>query len=76
MDIHELYATAIGSLLVLLVGWQVARVADAIWRHSLQVMRKNLLQTLIVTRRKGSSDYTLGVGIAILLLVVGNIVAV
>lgn len=42
----------------------------------MQFIRKNLLQTLLVTRRAGSSDYTVGVGVAIALLLVGNIVAV
>lgn len=76
MDIQELYTTAFGSLLVLLLGWQIARVGDALWRRSLQFIRSNLLQTLILTRKTGSSDYTVGVGVAIALLLVGNIVAV
>jgi len=76
MDTQELYATAFGSLLVLLLGWQIAKVGDAFWRRSVQFIRKNLLQTLLVTRRAGSSDYTVGVGVAIALLLVGNIVAV
>jgi hypothetical protein len=76
MDTQELYATAFGSLLVLLLGWQIAKVGDAFWRRSVQFIRKNLLQTLLVTRRAGSSNYTVGVGVAIALLLVGNIVAV
>lgn len=76
MDTQELYATAFGSLLVLLLGWQIAKVGDAFWRRSVRFIRKNLLQTLLVTRRAGSSDYTVGVGVAIALLLVGNIVAV
>jgi hypothetical protein len=76
MDTQELYATAFGSLLVLLLGWQIAKVGDAFWRRNVQFIRKNLLQTLLVTRRAGSSDYTVGVGVAIALLLVGNIVAV
>jgi hypothetical protein len=76
MDTQELYATAFGSLLVLLLGWQIAKVGDALWRRSLQFIRKNLLQTLVVTRKAGSSDYAVGVGVAIALLLVGNVVAV
>lgn len=34
MDAQELYATAFGSLLVLLLGWQIAKVGDAFWRRS------------------------------------------
>jgi hypothetical protein len=75
MDTQELYATAFGSLLVLLLGWQIAKVGDVFWRGSVQFIRKNLLQTLLVTRRAGSSDYTVGIGVAIVLLLVGNIVA-
>lgn len=76
MDTQELYATAFGSLLFLLLGWQIAKVGDAFWRRGVQFIRKNLLQTLLVTRRAGSTDYTVGVGVAIALLFVGNIVAV
>lgn len=76
MDAQELYATAIGSILVLVLAWQVAKVGEALRKRSAQLIRKNLLQTLIVTRRKGSSDYTVGSGLAIVLLLVGNIVAV
>lgn len=76
MDTPELYAIVLGSLLVLFLGWQVARVGDVFLRRSLQLIHKNLLQTLIVTRRRGSSDYTVGIGVTIMLLFVGNIVAV
>jgi hypothetical protein len=76
MYTQELYATAFGSLLVLLLGWQIAKVGDALWRRSVQSIRKSLLQTLIVTRKAGSSDYTVGVGVVIALLLSGNIVAV
>ena len=41
----------------------------------MQFIRKNLLQTLLVTRRVGSSNYIVGIGVAIVLLLVGNIVA-
>ena len=75
MDTQELYATAFGSLLVLLLGWQIAKVGDVFWKRSVQFIRKNLLQMLLVTRRAGSSDYTVDVGVAIVLLLVGNIVA-
>lgn len=76
MDAEELYATVLGSLLVLVLGWQMAKVGDVLRKRGAQLIRKNLLQTLIVTRRKGSSDYTVGSGVAIVLLFVGNIVAV
>lgn len=76
MEIQELYATASGSLLVLFLGWQIARVGDTFWRHCAQLIRKYLLQTLIVTRRAGSSDYTVGVGLAVTLLLAGNVTAV
>lgn len=42
----------------------------------MQFVRKNLLQALLVTRRAGSSDYTIGVGVAIALLLVSNIAVV
>jgi hypothetical protein len=76
MNIQELYVTAFSSLLVLLLSWQIAKVGDAFWRRSMQFTRKNILQTLIVTRKAGSSDYTVGVGLAITLLLIGNIVAI
>lgn len=76
MDAQELYATALGSLLVLVLGWQMAKIGDAYQKRVAQLIRKNLLQTLIVTRRKGSSDYTVGSGVAVIVLVVGNLVAV
>lgn len=41
----------------------------------MQFIRKNLLQMLLVSRRAGSSDYTVGIRVAIVLLLVGNIVA-
>lgn len=76
MEVQELYATVLGSLLVFLLGWQIAKVGDAFRRRGVQVIRKNLLQTLIVTRKRGSSNYTLDAGVAILLLLVGNIIAI
>ena len=63
IDTQELYTTAFGSLLVLLLSWQIAKVGDVFWRRSVQFIRKNLLQTLLVTRRAGSSDYTVDVGV-------------
>lgn len=75
MNIQELYTAALGSLLALLFGWQVARVGDMFRRRSVQLVRKHVLQTLIVTRQKGSSDYTVGSGVGITLLLVANVVA-
>lgn len=76
MDIQELYATALGSLLVLFFGWQIAKVGDAFRRRSQQFIRKNLLQTVLATRKNGSLDYTVASIVGITLLLVGNVIAV
>jgi hypothetical protein len=72
MNAEEIYATAIGSLFAVFLGWQVAIILDALRQRSMQTIRKMLLQTLVITRRKGTSDYTVASALAILLLIVGN----
>ncbi|KAM0718991.1 hypothetical protein Q7P37_004896 [Cladosporium fusiforme] len=53
MDAEELYATAIGSLLVLVLGWQMARVGDAFRKRGAQLIRKNLCTNIDRDQKKG-----------------------
>jgi hypothetical protein len=72
MHAQEIYAIAVGSLFAIFLGWQVAIILDALRQRSTQTIRKMFLQTLVVTRRKGASDYTVASVLSILLLIAGN----
>lgn len=75
MHVREVYTIAIGSLFVVFLGWQLAVVGDVLRRRGVKLFRKVLLQTLLVKRRKGSSNYTIGTGFIIASLCTGNIIA-
>jgi len=73
MYAQEIYATAVGSLFAVFLGWQVAIIGDALRQRSMQAIRKIFVQTLVVTRRNGTSDYTVASTLAIVLLITGNL---
>lgn len=75
MHVREVYTIAIGSLFVVFLAWQLAVVGDVLRRRGVRLFRKVFLQTLLVKRRKGSSNYTVGTGFIIASLCTGNIIA-
>lgn len=75
MENRDVYAAVIGSLFAVFLGWQLASISHTLGRHSIQLLRKIVVQTILVTRRKGSSDYTIGAALSVLLFLSGNITA-
>lgn len=75
MHVREVYTAAIGSLFVVFLGWQLAVIGDVLRRRGVRLFRKVFIQTLLLTRRRGSSNYSIGAGFILASLCAGNIVA-
>ena len=75
LQIGEIYAVAIGSILVLCVGWKIAASLHQL-RHRLTALaRKYSDQTLVTRRRNGSSDVTIAEAVSVGAVAAANIVA-
>ena len=75
MDARVGYAIAIGCIFAILIGLQLAALGLRARKYVASWLQKNIGQTLVWKRRRGSTDYTVGSLIAIMLLVAGNGVA-
>ncbi|KAK3672624.1 hypothetical protein LTR78_007436 [Recurvomyces mirabilis] len=72
---HKYYAIALGSLLILLLSWNLAAALGHHGRPILALARKCLSQTLISVRLNGSSDVSVAAGLLIAALAAANILA-
>ena len=75
MDLEEIYASCLGAILLIFIGWHLAEALVA-WRRRVErVLRKYTSQSLIWPRRNGSTDLNVAAALGLLALAAGNITA-
>lgn len=75
MDVRDIYGLVVGSIFAMCIGWHLAAVG--LWaRQRIAVWtRKNIVQSVVFSRLRGSTDYTIAALLCIVIIVSGNIVA-
>ena len=75
MEFQDIYATCLGSIFVVFIGYQLAAVLAA-WRSQIRAaFRKYISQSVIVMRRDGSTDVSVAAALGLLALAAGNVAA-
>ena len=75
MNFEEVYAISLGSVFVVLIGWHAAE-ALLLWRRRVTgLVRKYVSQSLVVTRRNGTSNFNVAAALGVLILAAANVVA-
>lgn len=73
MEFQEIYATCLGSIFVVFIGFQLTAVL-AVWRSQITAaLRKYISQSVVVMRRDGSTDVTVAAALGLLVLAAGNV---
>lgn len=75
MDARDAYEIAIGSIFVIFIGWHLTAIGFRARKRVESWVHKNICQTTITKRHRGSTDYTVASVLAIVVLLVGNGVA-
>lgn len=75
MDARDAYEIAIGSIFVVFIGWHLAASGLRARKRVKSWVHKNICQTVVTKRRRGSTDYTVASTLAIVALLCGNGVA-